>query len=55
MLRTRAKMQIVASGRARSGNVRGAFHVFIVGGRRYELQTGRYAALRGDGPRVVKW
>ena len=27
----------------------------IVGGRRYELQTGRYAALRGDRPRVVKW
>ena len=27
MLCTRAKMQIVASDRARSGNVRGAFHV----------------------------
>ena len=48
MLRTRAKMQIVASDRA--GRVS-----CIVGGRRYELQTGRYAALRGDGPRVVKW
>ena len=54
MLRTRAKMQIVASGRARRGNVPRRVSC-IVGGRRYELQTGRYAALRGDGPRVVKW